>query len=108
MHGLEKIRELNELAAHNAPGAAEKILAEAEKAREGKVNPFDKNYQAAVNRAYAEREDRIKALETRDLEELLVLLEGVQFPTVLESALARKLRGIFNKNETNYEGEGHA
>lgn len=105
MHGLNTIKQLNELASQNANAA--ETLAAAEKFHEGKPSAFDGHYAEAVANAKAERESRIKELETKSLSELVDILKGLQHPSTLEAALARKLDTYVNGGD-EYQGGGHA
>ena len=105
MHGIETIKQLNELAAQNANAA--ETLAAAEKFHEGKPSAFDGHYAEAVANAKAEREARIKDLEAKSLSELVDILKGLQYPSILEAALARKLDAYVNGGG-EYQGGGHA
>lgn len=105
MHGIETIKQLNELASQNANAA--ETLAAAEKFHEGKPSAFDGHYAEAVANARTERENRIKELETKSLSELVDILKGLQYPSILEAALARKLDAYVNGG-CEYQGGGHA
>jgi len=107
MHGIETIHQLNELASQNANAA--ETLAAAEKYHEGKPSAFDGHYAEAVANAKAERENRIKELETKSLRELVDILKGLQYPSILEAALTRKLDSYVNgEHQVEYQGGGHA
>ena len=106
MHGIETIKQLNELAAQNANAA--ETLAAAEKFHGGKPPVLDGHYAEAVASAKAERENRIRELETKSLSELVDLLTGLQYPSILEAALARKLDAYVNGGREEHQGGGLA
>lgn len=107
MHGLNTINQLNELASQNANAA--ETLAAAEKYHGGKPSTLDGHYAEAVANAKAERENRIKELETKSLRELVDILKGLQYPSILEAALTRKLDSYVNgEHQVEYQGGGHA
>lgn len=104
MHGLTQIRQINELAAQNAPGAPEKALEEADKSREGRPTKFDLDYAEAKARHAAERQRAVAKLSQLSNEELISISRAVNsLPSTLEEALANRLEevcrafGILNK-----------
>lgn len=99
MHGLKTIREINDLAANNAPGVAEKLLAEADASREGRPSKFDLDYAAAKERQLIEREKAIANLSARSSEELISISRTVNgFPSTLETVLANRLEELIQAN----------
>ena len=102
MHGLKTIHQLNELAAHNAPGAAEAALAEAEASREGKPSNLaiaQAHFQAERK---AKREAVIADLTAKGAEELISLSRGCGVEcTPLEAALANKLEEWVSFNDAH-------
>lgn len=95
MHGLKTIKELNDLAAHNAAGAAEAELAKADAARAGRPTKFDQDYADAQLRNRAERERAIANLSQRSSEELISLTRALNsLPSTLETALANRLEQV--------------
>lgn len=99
MHGLKTIKEINDLAANNAPGVAEKLLAEAEASREGRPSKFDQDYAAAKERQRIEREKAIANLSARSSEELISISRSVNgFPSTLETVLANRLEELIQAN----------
>jgi hypothetical protein len=119
MHGLTTINQLNDLAAQNAPGAAQAALAAADASRAGKPSVSEQHFKEATEAAKASREAIISSLASKPLGELLGMLEALQLPTTLEAALARKLAGLskldvrsFAGNnlaqDQDFHGQGHA
>jgi hypothetical protein len=108
MHGLKTINALNELAAQNAPGAAQIALEAADASRVGKPSVSEQHFKEATEAAKASREAIIASLANKPLGELLGMLEALQLPTTLEAALARKLAGLSRVDVRSFAGDNHA
>ena len=93
MHGLETIHQLNELAALNAPGAAEKAIRDAEASREGKETNLDKALRERNGRVISDdaRASAIARLDAQTDSQLVSLVDALIRPTTLEVVLARHL-----------------
>lgn len=111
MHGLTTIRQLNELAAHNAKGAPEEALRKADEVRAARGDkPFNERVdeylaaQKAEKAAAAEQVQHVRTeevapyktnlLATRSTKWLLDYVGGLENPTTLEVALAQKLEAV--------------
>lgn len=97
MHGLKTIKEINDLAALNAPGVADKLLAEADASREGKPSNLDIAYAEHAKRRKEERDRAIANLSARSSEELISISRGhSSCPSTLEEVLANRLEEVLN------------
>lgn len=110
MHGLTTIRQLNELAAHNAKGAPEEALRRADEVRAARGDkPFSQQVDEFLAQRKAEQiavdeEQRVRSeetapyktnlLATRSTKWLLDYVGGLENPTTLEVALAQKLEAV--------------
>lgn len=99
MHGLKQIREINELAAQNAPGEPQRQIAEAEAVHAARgPSPFDQAYAEARARNQAEREKAIANLLGRSSEELISLARANNsLSSTLETALAYRLESTLDR-----------
>lgn len=97
MHGLKTINQLNNLAAQNAPGAAEAAMAAADASRAGQPSASEIHFQEATTRARQSRLDAIEKLSKLSLKELLDQVDALQLPSTLEAAVSIKLHTILER-----------
>ena len=99
MHGLKQIREINELAAQNAPGEPQRQIAEAEAVHAARgPSKFDQDYAEQRERNRLGREKAIANLLGRSSEELISLARANNsLPSTLETALAYRLESTLDR-----------
>lgn len=99
MHGISTIRQINNLAAENAPGAAQARIEAAEAVHKARgPSPFDQAYAEARARNQAEREKAIANLLGRSSEELISLARANNsLPSTLETVLAYRLESTLDR-----------
>lgn len=90
MHGIETIKQINNLAAENSPEFVERQL-NGTKVHKGQPKLHQQMTEALEARA-AGREKAIAELEKESFEELVARIEALELPSTLEAAVARKLK----------------
>lgn len=93
MHGLDTIRELNELAAQNKP---ENIEAELSKAGDKwkEQSPLTDSLREIREKRERERKELIEKLAAEPIAVLISRVEGLEYPSTLEAALAIRLKQL--------------
>lgn len=93
MHGLDTIRELNELAAQNKPENVEAELAKAD-AKWKEQSPLNDSLREVREKREQERQELIEKLAAEPVGVLISRVDGLEYPSTLEAALVIKLKQL--------------
>lgn len=93
MHGLDTIRELNELAAQNKPENIEAELAKADSKWKDQ-HPLNDALREVREKRERERQELIAKLAAEPVDVLISRVEALEYPSTLEAALAIRLKQL--------------